>query len=58
MADKISRVVAVEAERDGGVAARAGKPVSDCPYQRTADPSVEDFQAHHWLKGYARASAQ
>lgn len=52
----ISRRDAVQAAAEGGDAFRAGKPLTDCPYQLGGDDDVRaEFLATYYRKGYAAA---
>jgi hypothetical protein len=52
---ELTRLNAVTATDQGATAARAGEPITACPYDG-AKSTGEDFMAHHWVKGYGRAS--
>lgn len=51
---RITRVGGLRAAHDGGAAARAGKPVTACPYG--GNSLVDRFMRHYWVKGYTAAS--
>lgn len=42
----------VRAHAEGQKAAKAGTPMSACPYDRNAESAVEQAKARMWLRGY------
>ncbi len=52
--DKISRVNALLAAQQGGVAFREGQGLGDCPYGQ--DSQTERFLAYYWSEGFTAAA--
>lgn len=48
---ELTRLNAVTATDEGATAARAGEPITACPYDGAASDS-QDFMQHHWVRGY------
>lgn len=50
--DRAAGVVMLRAHREGQDAARAGQPLTTCPYDRTSEDPTVRARARMWLRGH------